>query len=744
MTDPSSPGAASKGKKRDSQRVSFAPSINTHVTRGSSSEREPLLTKSPTAIGQADEEQEEDEANEAQDTVGSLPSRLYRKTKKGLMVGGGKIRKAGAFPIYTGNGDDAHEGEITTQRALLYCVLALVAVAALLGAVVLVQSDGDHPTGPYPRPPVQTSSSVLYTKTSRPSSTTSDQEPIPSTTEPSIPFPLPPFPSGLPRNPAYLAKGKHGGVATENDKCSDIGIDMLKAGGSAVDAAIASTLCIGTLNMFSSGIGGGGFMTVRVPPSTAKHAKSSVWAIDFRETVPAAGNITMFNKDMMKMLFGGLSAGVPGELKGLAEAHKRWGRLPWKTLVLPSAKLASGWIVQKELDRRLHWMGLFMPDLPDWASVFAPNGTLLVEGDMVRRTTYAETLHTIANEGISAFYSRHSPIAQAFIAKVQKEGGIMTLDDLEDYEVRVTRALEGTYRGRKVYTTHAPTSGPVLLHMLNLLENYDLGRKEDLEVNLHRIVEAMKFGFAARTRIGDPVTKADAQRMSDIHTKQYAETILPKMTDDITHPPEYYNPEFATPTDHGTTHISVIDKDGMAVSLTSTVNLIFGSRVMDPVTGIIVNDELADFSMPDAANAFGLWPSPYNFPAAGKRPLSSIAPTIIEHPSGKVYMSLGGSGGSRIYGSVLQVILNHMDMGMDISEAVEDPRVHDQLYPLTTSVETTFREEGLQGLRDRGHNVSTFDINMGVAEVQAVVVEEHNGRVSAASDSRKHGIAKAY
>ncbi|KAG8850362.1 hypothetical protein FRB96_000426 [Tulasnella sp. 330] len=724
MTDSASLAAATKGKKRDTQRVSFAPSIDTSDRRlASPSEREPLLTKSPTTIGaQVDAEEEDpDEADEAQDTVGSLPSRLYRKTKKGLMAAVTTPTK-GKSPL---------KEHFCTVFLRWWQWLLFLAQLFLCKAM----ASGDHPTVPYPRPPVQTSSDTEPTYTSKATSTTSYEEPLPSPTEPGMPFPTPPFPSGLPRNPAYLAKGKHGGVATENEICSEIGIDILKAGGSAVDSAIASTLC---------SIGGGGWMTIRVPPSSAKHAKSSAWTIDFRETVPAAGNITMFGKDPEKMYFGGLSAGVPGELKGMAEAHNRWGRLPWKDLVMPSAELAKGWIVPKELDRRLHWMGVFMPDIPDWAAVFAPNGTLLEEGDMVHRTAYAETLTAIANEGISAFYSRHSPIAQALVAKVQKEGGIMTLDDLEEYEVRVERALEGTYHGRKVYTTSAPTSGPALLHMLNLLEPYDLGRKEDAALNLHRIVEAMKFGFAARTRIGDPQTKADIQRMSDIHTKEYADRIFPKMTDDTTHPPEYYEAEYATPPDHGTTHISVIDKDGMAVSLTSTVNFIFGSRVMDPVTGIILNDELADFSLQGIPNAFGLWPSPYNFPAAGKRPLSSIVPTILEHPSGEVYMCLGGSGGSRIYGSVLQVILNHIHMGMDISQAVEEPRIHDQLYPLTTSAESTLWEGGLEGLRQRGHNVTTFDINQGVAEVQAVVIEEGDHRVTAASDSRKNGIAKAY
>ncbi|KAG8959826.1 hypothetical protein FRC00_001207 [Tulasnella sp. 408] len=731
---PQSPTTSiAKGK----QRVSFAPDPAPPLP--SSSERAPLLGnhEHDDADGEYDEE--------AQDQVGNLPfpSRLHRKLKKGLLVGGSKVKKAGkaAWPHSYRSGEDHGENDITTQKALLYSILSLIVLAVVLGGVVLVQSNDNrnHGTGPYPRPPHQS-----------PTHTT-EIPPEPTSTV-RLPFPTYPFPSGLPRNPAYLAKGKKGGVATENKRCSDMGIKVLKAGGSAVDAAIASTLCIGTMNMFSAGIGGGGFMTVRIPPSSPKVNVSEVWSIDFRETVPAAGNSSMFGQDGMRALIGGLSVGVPGELKGLHEIHQRWGRLPWKDLVMPSAELAKGWKVGKELDRRLKWMGGFMLNSTDWTDVFAPNGTLLQEGDLIRRTNFSRALTTIAEKGaIDGFYSRDSWVAKAIIEKTQREGGILTFDDLEKYEVKIERALEGTYRGKKVYTTGAPTSGPALLHMLNLLERYDLTSKAQASVNVHRLVETMKFGFAARTKIGDPKTADDIKRIAELHTKEYADAIFPRITDatnishfqDTTHDPLYYRPVFDTPPDHGTTHITVIDQDGMAVSLTSTVNLVFGSQVLDPITGIIMNDELGDFSLPGTPNAFGLYPSPYNYPEAGKRPLSSIAPTIVEYETGDVQLALGGSGGSRIYGSVLQVILNHLDGGMDISKAVEEPRVHNQLFPLETSVESTYKTWGIESLKERGHNVTTFDINMGVAEVQAVAIDMQGG-VTAASDSRKNGIAAAY
>ncbi|KIM40159.1 hypothetical protein M413DRAFT_172695 [Hebeloma cylindrosporum] len=538
------------------------------------------------------------------------------------------------------------------------------------------------------------------------------------------------------RNPAYLIKAHHGAVASENKRCSDIGVDTLKEGGNAVDAAIAATFCTGVVNMFSSGIGGGGFMTVRIPPANSS-AKSEVYTIDFRETAPALANTTMYRADPQSAALGGLAVGVPGEVRGLEEAHRRWGSLPWKRLVEPSVALAAGWEVDKELGKRIPWFTELMLNNPDWSSIFAPSGRMLKEGERISRANLSRTLSTISKEGADAFYT--GAIADAIVRKVRSEGGILTHADLENYAVKVDRALEGSYRGRKVYTSHAPTSGPVLIHMLNLIENYDMVDFNGL--NVHRLVEIMKFGFAARTKICDPRFTNDTAQIAEIPTKAFAQTIFKNITDDRTHPPEYYNPIFDVKIDHGTSHTSVVDKNGMAVALTATVNLIFGSQVLDPETGIIMNDEMDDFSIPDVPNAFGLYPSPYNFPEPGKRPLSSTAPTIIEHQDGSFYIAIGGSGGSRIFPSVFQVLLN-LDRGMDLSQAIEYGRLHDQLYPLYLDADDVFPKHILRDLRERGHNVTVADVNRVAAVIQAVM--SHNSVIFAASDSRKNGIAAGY
>ncbi|KAJ2915079.1 hypothetical protein MD484_g5335, partial [Candolleomyces efflorescens] len=479
--------------------------------------------------------------------------------------------------------------------------------------------------------------------------------------------------------------------------------------------------------MFSSGIGGGGFMVVRIPLGNS----SEVYGLDFRETAPAAANATI-------------------EIRGLAEAHRRWGKLPWQALVKPSADIARGWKIQNELAFRIRRYETLMLKNPDWRAIFAPHGKLLQEGDLIERKNLSRTLEIIANEGPEAFYQ--GPIADSIISKVQAEGGILTHADLLSYKPKVEKALVGTYRDKKVYTSHAPASGPVLLHMLNLMEHFDLVGEGQTPLNTHRMVEVQKFGFAARTKICDPAFLNSTTQITQLPTKEYAETIFANLTDETTHPAEYYRPEYDILFDHGTSHTSVIDKDGMAVAVTSTINLVFGSQVLDPVTGIILNDEMDDFSIPGTPNGFGLPPSPYNHPAPGKRPLSSTAPTIIENKDGSLYLAVGGAGGSRIFPAIFQVILNleresaraHCrDNGiLDVSQAVEAGRLHNQLYPNVVDVDRPYGNNLVEGLRERGHVVRYLPFNKTSAVVEVVGVKD--GMLFAASDSRKNGVAAGY
>lgn len=400
--------------------------------------------------------------------------------------------------------------------------------------------------------------------------------------------------------------------------------------------------------------------------------------------------------------------------------------------------------------------GAFMLTDPDW-SVFvnADTGALLRTGDTIRRPGLANLLRAVASQGSKALYE--GPFAQSIVDKVQEKGGILTLDDLAKYRIRVLEPVEGKWYNRSIFTTPAPTSGPVLLSLLETLATYPDWNKGDSwtsGLTAHRFIEALKFTSGQRTHIGDPAflnqTALDA--IDELASEAEVQHIRSKIDDDTTHDDiDYYEPLFDVRDSKGTMHLSTVDEAGMAVSLTSTVNLIFGSQVLDPVSGVILNDEMDDSSTPGEPNAFGLYPSPFNYPEPGKRPLSSTAPSIIEHPDGSFYLAIGGAGGSRIYGSIAQVLLN-LDWGYTLSDAIERPRIHHQLLPHYVSAETTTEQSRLDGLTSRGHEVEVLDINLAVAEVQAVMCLADGGPLKgrrrrdvwAASDSRKEGVAVAY
>ncbi|CAO3624307.1 unnamed protein product [Cunninghamella blakesleeana] len=483
----------------------------------------------------------------------------------------------------------------------------------------------------------------------------------------------------------------------------------------------------------ATGIGGGGFMLIRLPNGTYEF-------IDYRETAPKGSNETMYVNNPLLAQRGGLAIGVPGELRGLQLAHERHGVLPWKKLFDSAIKLSrDGFIVNEYFHRKLVAAESFILEKPEWSSVYAPNKTLAKIGDVVKRPTYAKTLETIANEGAEAFYT--GKIAKSIIKTIKENNGIMTLNDLKEYQPIIRPTVSTYYHGRKVTTTSAPTSGPILISILNILEKFNLQATGRTGLNIHRIIEAIKFGYSFRTEFGDPDFTHLQDRYHEITTKEWADEVRKNITDDTTHPPLYYNPKYDHMESPGTMHLSVVDKDDRAVALTSTVNLLFGSRVMDIETGIILNDEMDDFSIPGVPNDFGLYPSSYNYVAPGKRPLSSITPTIIEN-DGEFEMAVGGSGGSQIITSTLNTILNTFDFNMDIYEAIETPRFHHQLMPNRVGLQPGFDKDLENALRERNHEIYTLFKNGTVSAVQAV--RKLNNEYQGASDPRKAGLASAY
>ncbi|PVU95461.1 hypothetical protein BB561_001820 [Smittium simulii] len=524
------------------------------------------------------------------------------------------------------------------------------------------------------------------------------------------------------------AFGKYGAVAADEGRCSKIGVDVLKDGGSAVDAAISSTLCIGVLNCFSSGIGGGGFMLIRLPSGKSE-------LIDFREVAPTLAYSKMFKNNITEAQFGGLSIAVPGELRGFELAHKRYGKLSWKRLLEPTINLTrDGYKVGKMLAFHLKNNEALIKNSKGFRDAFLnSDGSIKSEGQISKRPNFSLTLQRVSHEGVDAFYKGHLP--RKMVNYIRKAGGIITAEDFSDYKPLIREVSRFYYNNYTVITGSPPTSGTIVGHILNILEGYNLKNKDEILVNIHRIVEAFKFGFSQRTRIADPDFENIGKYIEMQKSKEYAAQVRKNITDFQTHNFEYYNPEFDIKEDHGTTHLSVVDKNGMAVSLTSTINLIFGSKVMDPYTGVLFNDHMDDFSTPNLKNAFGLYPSPKNFIKPKKRPLSTTSALIVEK-NGKLQFIMGASGGSKILTSTTQVLLNSLEFNMTLKDAVDAPRLHHQLLPQQLLFESNYSKLISDGLALKGHKLD--DLPIGTCNVQAIQIL-HNGTINAVSDGRKFG-----
>ncbi|KAJ4769097.1 Gamma-glutamyltranspeptidase [Rhynchospora pubera] len=513
-----------------------------------------------------------------------------------------------------------------------------------------------------------------------------------------------------------------GVVAADDGRCSEIGVQILKVGGHAVDAAVAVALCSGVVHPVSSGLGGGAFIVVR------DSASGESLAFDARETAPAASSTDMYKNNPTSKYLGALSAGVPGELAGLHAIWIRYGRLPWRDLFLPSIKLArDGFAIAPYLAQAIKSKETMILADPGLREVFAPGGKVLLANETCFNPKLADTLEEIAEKGPDVFYK--GSVGENFIKDVKNSGGILTMEDLGEYKVEIKKALKVEAMGYTLLGMHPPSSGTVGMAMiLNILDSYKSIKAVQGLLGLHRIVESMKHMFAVRMDLGDPAFVNTTLAVSNMLSPSFAAKIRQKIVDNTTFSPSYYMPKWSQLTDHGTSHFCVVDSDRNAVSMTTTVNYYFGSGVLSPSTGIVLNNEMDDFSVPSEVTEDQLPPAPANFIKPHKRPLSSMSPLIILMEN-QLAGVVGGSGGSKIIPAVLQVFLNHFVLGMDPLSSVQKSRVYHGLIPNKIRYENYtaidgeyigFENSAKMFLEERGHVLE----NIGAGAVCQLVVHD--------------------
>jgi gamma-glutamyltranspeptidase/glutathione hydrolase/leukotriene-C4 hydrolase len=533
-------------------------------------------------------------------------------------------------------------------------------------------------------------------------------------------------------NPSSTVElGRIGAVASEHGDCSRVGINILKSGGSAVDGAIATALCVGTLNSFASGIGGGGFMLIRTPNGTTE-------MIDFREKAPILSTRSMFNEHPGRSQEGGLSVGIPGELRGFELAWKRYGKLPWSKLFEPSITIAKKFTVGPFLAKMIKSQSSFIMKYEGLRKQFAPEGELLEEGNEISRFNFSKTLTKIAEKGANVFYQ--GDMAESLVDFISENGGIATLEDFKNYTAIVRPTISTFYHGRKIITGPLPTSGHILLSILNILEGYRLNIQNEQKLNIHRMVEAMKYGFAQRSELGDSDFVNIKDRLEEFLDKDLASQIRRNISDNCTYSYEHYNPKYEPINSGGTTHISVM-KEGFGVSLTSSINFHFGSKLLHSETGILLNNQMDDFSKAKKSHFSQFIPSVNNFVEPGKRPLSSATPVVVEN-NGNLEWILGGAGGTKIITGVLEVLINSLDYGMDILDSIVAPRFHHELFPEVLTLESDFNYDLAMCMQEFGHQIRF--INQSYLSVVNGVNSNDDGSIVAYSDPRKNGRAAAY
>ncbi|XP_075491819.1 glutathione hydrolase 1-like [Primulina tabacum] len=537
----------------------------------------------------------------------------------------------------------------------------------------------------------------------------------------------------------------NGVVAADHGQCSTIGVEILRIGGHAVDAALAAALCLGVVSPGSSGIGGGAFMLVRTADGTTQ-------AFDMRESAPKLASQNMYAGNAALKDTGALSVAVPGELAGLHKVWTIYGKIPWNRLVTPAAQMAqNGFKISPFLYMQMTKTETGIMADKGLRKIFTKNGSLLKPGDTCYNKKLAKTLSEIARNGIKAFYN--GSIGLKLVEDVKKAGGILTMEDLKNYQVKIREPVSIEVFGVNILGMPPPSSGGAAMSLiLNILDRYQGLSNISDSLMTHRVIEALKHAFAVRMNLGDPDFVNVQDVLKDMVSKDFAADLKKTILDNMTFNSNHYGGRWNQIHDHGTSHLSVVDRKRNAVSLTTTINAYFGSKLMSTSTGIILNNEMGDFSMPANSSNIVPPPAPANFIVPGKRPLSSMAPTIILK-DGQLKAVTGASGGAMIIAATTEVFLNHFVRGMDPLSSVMDPRCYHELIPNVVQFEnwTTpigdhieVSEQIRAALEKKGHVLQSL---AGGSICQFIVQElskSNLGQLIAVSDPRKGGYPAGF
>jgi gamma-glutamyltranspeptidase/glutathione hydrolase len=543
----------------------------------------------------------------------------------------------------------------------------------------------------------------------------------------------------------YVAKTPRGAaIATAHPLASEAAMAMIRKGGNAADAAVAASFVISVVRPQSTGIGGGGFLIYH----DAKSTRQRVY--DFRERAPAAATRDMyldkdgnpkefeFNGHKLKdpSVNGHLSIGIPGLVKGLKEFHQQNGKLKFSEVVAPAIDAArSGFMVYPSLAEDIAERREILAAYPASAKIFIPNGKPLVVGDRLVQADLASTLDLVATQGSDAFYT--GKIGQLILAEIKRGGGIITAEDLSNYKVKERKAVEGQFGPFKIISMPPPSSGGAhIIQMLNMMSELQIAKlKRHAPQTLHLIAETMRRAFADRAELlGD--TEFVKLPLKGIVNPSYAKFLASGINRLTATPSSQIKKSNAWNFESdSTTHLSVVDADGNAVSSTQTINYSFGSCVVAEGTGIVLNDEMDDFSIkPGVPNAYGLVGSEANAIAAGKTMLSSMSPTIVLNKNKQVHLVAGSPGGPRIISATFQTILNSLAFEMKPQDAVHALRIHHQWMPDKLRIERAYGDAMVTELKKFGHEIEFSDQ---IGDVQAIM-RDNDGWI-AVSDTRSEG-----